>query len=99
MKKPKQYVIINPRAERQNEIFFDARIPAESIRVGAVLKLPVNTISNSGRMDDQKITATCEITQIFQDKQLFLATYKLQNATIRETYKFAFEEGSEDDGE
>lgn len=99
MKKSERYVIINPRAERRNEIFFDARIPAESIRVGAVLSLPVNTISNTGRMDDQKVTAACEIIQIFQDKQLFLATYKLQNATIRETYKFAFEEGSEDDGE
>lgn len=99
MKKSERYVIINPMAERQNEIFFDARIPAESIRVGTVLKLPVNTISNTGRMDDQKITAACEIIQIFQDKQLFLATYKLQNATILETYKFAFEEGSEDDGE
>lgn len=99
MKKSERYVIINPRAERRNEIFFDARIPAESIRVGAVLRLPVNTISNSGRMDDQKVTAACEIIQIFQDKHLFLATYKLQNATIRETYKFAFEEGSEDDEE
>ena len=99
MKKSERYVIINPRAERRHEIFFDARIPAESIRVGAVLRLPVNTISNSGRMDDQKVTAACEIIQIFRDKQLFLATYKLQNATILETYKFAFEEGSEDDGE
>lgn len=99
MKKSERYVIINPRAERRNEIFFDARIPAESICVGAVLRLPVNTISNSGRMDDQKVTAACEIIQIFQDKQLFLATYKLQNATIRETYKFAFEEGSEYDEE
>lgn len=78
MKKSERYVIINPRAERRNEIFFDARIPAESIRVGAVLRLPVNTISNSGRMDDQKVTAACEIIQIFQDKQLFLAAYKLQ---------------------
>ena len=99
MKQSERYVIINPRVERRNEIFFDARIPAESIRVGAVLRLPVNTISNSGRMDDQKVTAACEIIQIFQGKQLFLATYKLQNATIRETYKFAFEEGSEDDEE
>lgn len=99
MKKPERYVIINPRAERRNEIYFDARIPAESIRVGAVLKLPVNTISNSGCTDDQKITAACEIIQIFQDKQLFLVTYKLQNATMRESYKFAFEEGGEADGE
>ena len=99
MKKSERYVIINPRAERRNEIFFDARIPAESIRVGAVIRLPVNTISNSGRIDDQKITAACEIIQIFQDKQLFLAAYKLQNATILETYKFAFEEGSEYDEE
>lgn len=99
MKKSERYVIINPRAERRNEIFFDARVPAERIRIGAVLKLPVNTISNTGRMDDQKVTAACEIIQIFRDKQLFLAAYKLQNATIRETYKFAFEEGSEYDEE